>query len=62
MHFCLGVLAPRQLCLAEMRMRAPMPWIEGQRQLEMLHGRIELPQPPVGVAEIILNIGIAIIA
>ena len=45
-----------------MFVRAAVPRIEGQSLLIMPHRRIELPQTAIGVAEVVLDIGIAGVA
>jgi hypothetical protein len=55
-------VALHQVCFAEVLVRAAVPRIERQRLLVMSHRRIKLPQTAIGVSEIVLNIGIAVIA
>jgi hypothetical protein len=43
---------------AEMFVRAAVAGIEHQRLLIMSHGRPQLAQPPIGIADIVLNVGI----
>ena len=51
-----------QIGFTEMFVRATVPRIEGQGLLIVLHCRIELPQPAIGIAEVVLDIGIAGVA
>jgi len=54
-----GEIALHQVGFAEVFVRASVPRIEHQRLLIMPHRRIDLPQTAIGVAKIVLNIGIA---
>jgi hypothetical protein len=51
-----------QICFTEMFVRASVPRIEGQGLLIVLYCRIELPQSAIGVAKMVLDIGIAGVA
>jgi hypothetical protein len=52
----------RQVGFTEVFVRAAVTRIEGQRPLIVVHCRIELPQPAIGIAEVVLDIGIAGVA
>src|SRR5580704_583829 len=58
----LGGLAKHQIGFAEMRPRAAMAWIQRQRLLIMADGRTKLAQPPIGIADIGLDIGVERVA
>src|SRR5216684_3518333 len=62
MLFGFGEIALHQVGFAEVFVRASVPRIEHQRLLIVSHCRIELPQAAIGVAEIVLTIGIASVA
>ena len=62
MLFGFGEIALHQIGFTEVFVRAAVPRIERQSLLIVLHCRIELPQTAIGVAEIVLDIGIAGIA
>ena len=51
--------AKHQKEFAEMFVRAAVAGIEHQRLLIMPHGRPQLAQPPIGIADIVLDVGIA---
>src|SRR6202048_839091 len=51
-----------QMGFTEVFVRAAVPRIEGQSLLIVLHCRIELPQPAISVAKIVLDIRIAGVA
>ena len=51
-----------QVGFAEVFMRTAVTRIEDQRPLIVLHCQIELTQPPIGVAKIVLDIRIAVVA
>src|SRR5258708_40084235 len=58
----LGEIAQHQIGLAEMLMRAAVAGIQHQRLLIMADSRPQLTQPPIGVADVVLDIGIEWIA
>ena len=62
MLFGFREIASGQMGFTEVFVRAAVPRIEGQSLPIVLHCRIELPQTAIGVAEIVLDIGIAGIA
>jgi hypothetical protein len=62
MLFGFGEIALREVGFAEVLVRASVPRIEHQRLLIMPYRRIDLPQTAIGVAKIVLNIGIAGVA
>jgi len=62
MLFGFGEITLHQVGLTQVFVCAAVPRIEYQRLLIMSHRRIELPQTAIGVAKVVLNIGIARIA
>ena len=62
MLFSFGNIAAHKVDFAEMCMCAAVPGIKDERLLIMPHSRVELPQTAIGIAEIVLNIGIAVVA
>src|ERR1700722_18940776 len=54
----LGGLAKHQIGLAEMLMRAAVAGIQNQRLLVMANSRPQLTQSPIGIADVVLDIGI----
>jgi hypothetical protein len=57
-----GSVAEHQICFAEMLMGAAVPRIERRRPPVVPERRVQLPQTAVGVTEIVLDIGIAVVA
>ena len=53
-----GRLAKHQIELTEMFVGAAVAAIERQRPLVMLHRRPQLPQPAIGIADVVLDIGV----
>ena len=53
--FRFGGFVQHQKEFAEMFVRAAVAGIEHQRLLIMSHGRPQLAQPPIGIADIVLN-------
>ena len=62
MLFGFGEIALHQIGFSEVFVRASVPGIERQSLLIMPHRRIDLPQTAIGVAKIVLDIGIAGVA
>src|SRR6266446_10131990 len=57
-----GRLAEHQMGFAEMLVGAAMARIEHQRLLVMSDRRPHLAQPPIGIANVVLDVGVARIA
>src|SRR5262249_58210453 len=55
-------LAKPQIGLAEMLAGAAVAGIEAQRLLIVAHGRPQLTQPPISIADIVLDVGVARVA
>ena len=62
MFFGFRQITSGQVGFTEVFVRAAVPRIEGQCPLIVLHCRIELPQPAIGVTKVVLDFGIAGVA